>query len=191
MRFLPVCILSFFLLAGVGVIVLGVFLTDRGAGSDPEKQFTKHDDTKHDDGCQVVSYVHEERDKKVTNKDRTKKCQDFYNYTAIFKSGAPSSEPFATDWVSSGYRQTNEYCADNDDPPVKPEFAVDQTTTCWSPASTLSDDDLQLYRCTNPECYKLFDPAVYASGAIVGGVLLIVFGGLFSCCSLMGCFILS
>jgi hypothetical protein len=103
MRFLPVCILSFFLLAGVGVIVLGVFLTDRGAGSDPEKQFTKHDD-----GCQVVSYVHEERDKKVTNKDRTKKCQDFYNYTAIFKSGAPSSEPFATDWVSSTWILTDQ-----------------------------------------------------------------------------------
>jgi hypothetical protein len=185
--------MTFFLAAGIGLIVFGVTLTDRGAGTDPAKQFTKHVD-----GCQVVSYTTEARDKKATNKDRSNRCQDFYNYTAIFKSGAPSSEPFSTGWASAGYRKTTELCADNDDAPVTPDFAIDETTTCWSPASTLSDDDHELYRCANVwgnlgpgPCYKLFDPAQYASGAIVGGIALIVFGALFSCCSLTFCFLAS
>merc|ERR1711865_1330382 len=60
MGFWPVCIMTFFLAAGIGLIVFGVTLTDRGAGTDPAKQFTKHVD-----GCQVVSYTTEARDAKT------------------------------------------------------------------------------------------------------------------------------
>lgn len=183
--------MTFFLAAGIGLIVFGVTLTDRGAGTDPAKQFTKHVD-----GCQVVSYTTEARDKKATNKDRSNRCQDFYNYTAIFKSGAPSSEPWTTGMVSSGDRETTDkekeskgkhggHCADNDASPLKPRFAVNETTTCWSPVSTLSDDHHELYRCRNPECYELFDPAAAVVMAKNSAGWVLAFGSICCCCSLL------